>query len=299
MRKGLSFVLVVLSAVLANAAPAVYVAPNGNVGVGNNNPQQKLDVTGALQVGTGQVQINSTAGDNFYIRTKTSTPNPNFAIAIGDGANGTTHTPIAWNHMLILNGSGNAWVPSGGNPLGSQYRADMIINSAGNVGIGTVSPSKKLEINGDIKVSSGRFYSAQRDNFFLALQNDRNMVLYDGGPVWWTGTVVSDIRTKENILPIRPVLDTIHQISVIEFNYKPGVYDNKKHIGFIAQEIEKLYPDFVYTDPQSGRKLVDYNKMSTIAIEAVKELKAQNAYLAEENKELKRRIAQIEKKLGM
>ena len=51
-------------------------------------------------------------------------------------------------------------------------------------------------------------------------------------------------------------------------------YDNKKHIGVIAQEIEQEFPELVKTDID-GFKTVDYVGITPILIEAVKELKAE------------------------
>jgi hypothetical protein len=122
---------------------------DGNVGIGTANPQAKLDVQGGLEVGHGNLYIDSTNADNFRIRTATDSPNPNFAISIGNGARGTSHDPIFWNGMLILNGAGKSWCPSCGVPVGPNARADMVITSAGNVGIATTSPGARLDVNGD------------------------------------------------------------------------------------------------------------------------------------------------------
>ncbi|MCP4137415.1 MAG: hypothetical protein GY754_40990 [bacterium] len=94
--------------------------------------------------------VSSSASDNFTVSTQGNTPNPNFNLSIGDGLGGTAHTPIMWNNMLILNGSGNTWCPSCGVNVDDNHRADMVIAANGNVGVGTVDPGVKLVVNGQV-----------------------------------------------------------------------------------------------------------------------------------------------------
>ena len=178
--------------------------------------------------------------------------------------------------ISLLDNVGGKGLSDGNTNLMFQGPSNLLLMPAGNVGIGTTSPAYKLDVAGDIRTGAS-IYSAQRPNFFLAMQSDRNVVLYDNGAaIWKTNTYASDIRIKENIVPVAPVLESLEQIRVVEFNYKPGVADDKRHIGVIAQEVEAVYPDFVYSDPQSGRKLVQYDMLSTLAIQGVKELNAEH-----------------------
>ena len=49
-------------------------------------------------------------------------------------------------------------------------------------------------------------------------------------------------------------------------------FPQKRQFGFIAQELQTEYPELVYTDDQ-GISYVDYDKMSAILVECVKDLK--------------------------
>jgi molybdenum-dependent DNA-binding transcriptional regulator ModE len=44
---------------------------------------------------------------------------------------------------------------------------------------------------------------------------------------------------------------------------------------FIAQELEKIYPEMVFTDDK-GYKSVDYSRLTPVLVEAIKELNAKN-----------------------
>ena len=54
----------------------------------------------------------------------------------------------------------------------------------------------------------------------------------------------SDIRLKENIEVIPDALDKVKQLKGVTFNYKK---DGKKSTGLIAQDLEKVLPEAVYT----------------------------------------------------
>jgi hypothetical protein len=57
------------------------------------------------------------------------------------------------------------------------------------------------------------------------------------------GTIYSDRRLKENIAPATPKLDDIMKLNVVNFNL---IGNENKHIGFIAQEMQEIFPSFVH-----------------------------------------------------
>lgn len=97
-------------------------------------------------------------------------------------------------------------------------------------------------------------------------------VSYDGDVYAKAFYQSSDARLKENIVPNGNVLDKIKRLSTYHYNYLGR--SNEKHIGVIAQEIEKEFPELVVTD-ETGYKSVDYLGIATIAFQGVKELTAQ------------------------
>ena len=52
--------------------------------------------------------------------------------------------------------------------------------------------------------------------------------------------------------------------------YPEKHFTNGKQIGFIAQDLEKIYPELVSTDKE-GYKSVDYSRLTPVLVEAVKE----------------------------
>jgi hypothetical protein len=87
----------------------------------------------------------------------------------------------------------------------------------------------------------------------------------------------SDIRFKNNIIPIQNALDKVQSVGGYEFDWNGELksehgYDGHD-IGVIAQEIEKIAPELV-TTRDNGYKAVKYEKIVPILIEAIKELAA-------------------------
>jgi hypothetical protein len=88
----------------------------------------------------------------------------------------------------------------------------------------------------------------------------------------------SDIRFKENIVPIQNALDKIRKISGNTYDWKE---ENKiehgyegNDVGVIAQEIEAVLPQLVQTR-ESGFKAVKYDKLVALLIEGIKEQQLQ------------------------
>lgn len=112
----------------------------------------------------------------------------------------------------------------------------------------------------------------------------------------------SDRRLKQNILPINDSLAKVTSLNGYTFDWKK---DNKHDIGVIAQEVEKVFPDIVHTDEQTGMKSVQYGNLIAPVIEAIKEL-ASNVKnnttdieaLKSENVSLKKRLDGIEARLA-
>ena len=81
----------------------------------------------------------------------------------------------------------------------------------------------------------------------------------------------SDETLKENIETINDALLKVDELRGVYFDMKanPG----KRKTGVIAQEMERVLPEVVSTDPEDGIKSVAYGNIVGLLIEAIKELK--------------------------
>ncbi|NJO92505.1 MAG: tail fiber domain-containing protein, partial [Chloroflexia bacterium] len=92
----------------------------------------------------------------------------------------------------------------------------------------------------------------------------------------------SDMRLKTNILTIPSALGKVLQLRGVSYNWKDSeAFDNKKHIGFLAQEVEKVVPEVVINNNDSYS--MQYAPITALLVEAMKEQQDQINRLTEEN----------------
>jgi hypothetical protein len=115
-----------------NGSTALTVTSSGRIGIGNTAPTYKFEVEGTgifkgITLGTGAgVEIGYVPGSNYGF------------ISCTDRSSSTMYNlDIEANQFRILRGYNS--------------NASMVIDSSGNVGIGTNSPVVKLDVNGSIK----------------------------------------------------------------------------------------------------------------------------------------------------
>tara|TARA_R110002096_G_scaffold326134_1_gene520024 strand:+ start:6325 stop:8664 length:2340 start_codon:yes stop_codon:yes gene_type:complete len=118
----------------------------------------------------------------------------------------------------------------------------------------------------------------------------------------------SDVRLKKDIQTLDNALEKTLKMRGVSYNWKSDVSNENPQIGVIAQEVEKIYPEFVHTD-EGGMKSVNYAQMTAVLIEAVKalnveiqELKTDNLSLQaklDTQSELEQRLSKIEKLLSV
>ncbi|HAY71200.1 MAG TPA: hypothetical protein DCX89_04860 [Saprospirales bacterium] len=204
----------------------------------------------------------------FVIGNGTSTSNRKNALTVLKNGNIGIGTDSPAELVHLRNNSGDAGIRIQSNNVSdigfystSGYVAAIGINvsqghlylyNGGNVsvkngrlGIGNIDPGQKL----DITAGNGRVES---------------------GYSWLTN---SDIRYKQNITTLENSLEKIVKIRGVRYdlNQDDQIQAGKgKHIGFIAQELEKEFPEFVVTE-DNGYKSVSYDKMTAVLVEAVKE----------------------------
>ena len=81
----------------------------------------------------------------------------------------------------------------------------------------------------------------------------------------------SDARLKENIVDLPPQLANILALRPVEFDYKAS----KGHqIGFIAQEVQAIYPDLISENSEGFLNLSSLDKTTSRLVKAIQELKA-------------------------
>jgi hypothetical protein len=93
----------------------------------------------------------------------------------------------------------------------------------------------------------------------------------------------SDITLKDNIEPIN--LDDFNKLNPVSFTFKDDER-NKKHYGFIAQELETVYPELV-TNTEIGFKAVNYIEIIPILLSQMKNMQMEIDKLKEDIHKMK------------
>ncbi len=84
----------------------------------------------------------------------------------------------------------------------------------------------------------------------------------------------SDERLKKNISPLKNSLNKVMQLNGYTYQWKDTARGNDEQIGFLAQEVEKQFPQLVMTD-DNGKKSVAYGNMVPVLLQAIKEQQQQ------------------------
>jgi hypothetical protein len=83
----------------------------------------------------------------------------------------------------------------------------------------------------------------------------------------------SDRRLKENITALPSQIDNICALNPCEFDYKDG---SGHQIGFIAQEMQEVYPDAVGVNEDGMLTITAWSKTEARLVKAIQELKVKN-----------------------
>ena len=120
----------------------------GKVGIGTNNPKTKLNIYTHPHTDTGGILVQNanytTNLDKPYLIAGTQT---------WTGA-ATDWSTYGFQHKLKSNASGNPRLTIDGSAGGSNVKEIITFFPSGNVGIGSISPTQKLDVDGTVKATS-------------------------------------------------------------------------------------------------------------------------------------------------
>jgi hypothetical protein len=220
---------------------------NGTVaGVNASSSSFTFNVQGSA--GVNAFNVASSTGTSLF----TILQNGN--VGIGSSTPGATLsiTPSAGQMALLIASSTGATA--------------LAVNSAGYVSIGTTTPidattTVPLRVAGDIRVGN----------------SGTNGCIQGNGGATLIGTCISDQNLKTNIFDITNVAEKFQSLRVINFAWNSvanAVYGNDMNAtntGYLAQNVESLFPELITTNAQ-GFKEVNYAAMNLYTAEGVKEL---------------------------
>jgi len=244
-------------------AESMRIDSSGNVGIGNTTPSS-FDVTGKpLVVGSG----SGNQGITIYAGT-TGYSTVNFA----DGTTGSDR----YSGQVSYDHTNNALLFA--TTTGSER---MRIDSSGNLLVGTTSsPSSAYRFyaaapNG---LSNGAYRATSSTGFGVwDIYSDvgGTQVIKYSISANGTAGAVSDKRQKKNIEPSRSYLDDLMKIRVVKYNWITDNDSAPKELGWIAQEVEQVFPGMVSDTTDGNFKILKKEVFIPMLLTAIQELKAE------------------------
>lgn len=220
------------------------VDASGNVGIGTSSPNGKLSVSDGTVVG----EINPySASSGCYIGTRT-----NHSILFQVNA----------SEKMRIDTSGNIIIGNNGT----------FSETAVNVKIGNQGQIFASSNNAD----AGIFYrpTSSGGAGVILTRSDVGGTHAVVGAGYANGTfgAVSDATKKKNITDARNYLDDIKRIRVVKYNWITDEEDSPKEIGWIAQEVEEIFPRMV--DTREDTKLLKKEVFLPMLMKCVQEQQA-------------------------
>jgi hypothetical protein len=220
--------------------------------------------TGTVNFGTGMttgtVNVGTAAAGTVAVKFNTSASSASAAaltVAGGVGAASAYFTSLTVTNTIT------------GSVSGSASSATTATTAT------TATNATNIATTGSI-VAAGTYYPIFVDSNGSSNQASKTAAAFtfNPGTGTLTATIVtasSDARLKENVKPITGALALVQQLEGVLFN---RIGQAHEEIGVIAQQVEAVVPQLVFTD-ENGMKSVAYANTVALLIEAIKEQQVQ------------------------
>lgn len=250
----------------ASTSNTIINANGGNVGVGTISPANTVDISGTLRTFD---YVNS-AG---YV-------NP-LSIAVGNNSGGTNYSRIALGQVTTNNMFIEAADQSNtkGTLMLQPYGGYVTVNS-------TASPTYALTVGGDVYLTAGWLRTTGATGWYNQtygggwyMTDSTYIRNYASKEVLLSANITapaflysSDKRLKSDITTLTGGLAKLDTLNPVSFRFTSDP-SKTTHLGLIAQDVRKVYPEAVHADDKGFLKL-DYPSLIGPMIGMMKELKS-------------------------
>ncbi len=262
--------LLLTATISTNLIGQLKVVPSNRIHIGNEMTALSIDPTNLVTLAAfGRGTDTYRAGSKISFGDFGSPANGGVQAFIGE--NGTTDTDA-----LQVHGKNGVHFSTGG---------------AGDYEVARFTSNGDLQLRGTLLAGVQSTYSDSRlKKNILGLKADSSLqsllklrgVRYD---------LITDdhVKTLTNLNAIKPIEKKDQDaLDRDKRNIQKKIDESKNQIGFVAQEVQQIYPQLVYAD-EGGRLSVNYVALVPVLVEA---LKAQQQQI----EDLKTRIEKLEKK---
>ena len=267
----------------SSASERMRIRENGRIGIGTTTPESTLEIS------------RSNADDRTDLRVKNFRPGIRFVDISSNAADGE----------IVVDGGSMRFRVSQETNASTALTERMRINSSGQLGVGTTSPTKKLHVNGEAFITGNTFFHSTNSSAILAgtaigkyFQTDGNLIsgktTTNGnthqafcnpngivGTIRTSGSATqyntsSDYRLKENVVDIADGITRVKQLQPRRFNF---IADADTIVdGFIAHEAQTVVPEAVSgthnevdEDGKAVMQGIDQSKLVPLLTAALKE----------------------------
>ncbi len=260
-----------------------------------------LDVSGATD---DVIRIENSA-PNQATDLSVSTTTSNVTVASSDGTDAVLAAASSTAAGVMTSVSHNKLAGLGDNEQATSNTGTITgVSSGTGLSGGATSGAPTLSLNTDQRFSSGSsvytgnsheyilfaksgYMRFQVHNAYAAKLTSLGHLIVADNITAYGHNQLSDRNLKENIEKVDGALELVSQLDGVTFNWKKN---GKAAAGVIAQEVEKVLPSAVSdveTLDETEHKVVDYNQLSALFIESIKELKEENKRLRADIEQLK------------
>jgi hypothetical protein len=249
-------------------APQLSVTQNGRVGVRTATPRTGLDVRYEVGFVNDPAAIFTVgncgaacAQEDRQEAVRLQNTNANGQVGMGFVVSGVTD----------INRAPDVWMGTG---YGATANSFILATKTG-----TTTLTNRFLLNGDT------------GNIGMAADPDAGAVLNVGGNVRCVAVIETSAREfKAGIEPLSGALENVLKLRGVTYAWNdqaPESVRGQKDLGFIADEVQAVFPDMVAKDAAGNPIGIKYTKFAPVAVEAIKQLKA-------ENNELRARLERLE-----
>jgi hypothetical protein len=282
-----------------------------------------VSVTGSITLTAGQYNGSGVGLTNI---PNSALTNRTITVASGTGIT-VSGSPVALGGTVTINNSGVTGISGTTNQITADASTgNVILSLPTNINVTSVNSTSIPTSKTLLTTESGKAVDAALLNNKAESSLNVNYATYastanagftvTGGSLTCTGDIiafVSDKRLKDVTGNIENALDKVQTLTGVYYKHNRlaatyGMFDlNRLHVGLLAQDVQAVMPEIVKNAPfdidrdgssKSGQNFltVQYEKLTPLLVEAIKELRAEVKELRSEVNELRAEIAVLKGK---
>ena len=265
-----------------------YTVLNGKVGIGTSTPTTAIHIQNSNALGASEDPSNNSVPSLYLYNSNNASSAAHAILGLRTAGNGSGNPYVSWDINAVK-----------GFSMGINNSTDqLVINNRWDFQVGTAANNIMImNETGQSRViipSDGGSYSTSWPTGWGG-----GLALYDmtcAGIYYTTLSARSDMRLKNHIQDLSPNLtENLFKLRPVTYFWNKGESDDHNlQYGFIAQEVEALYPDLVATaTDEQQTKSVNFQSFHALAIKAIQNQQIQIEDLKKANIEKQKQIDEL------